>query len=71
MCIRVNVEVNLLYIYKYCKRYILPNVHYLFLHILLLGEDDIEETGGQVTNVTQPVDGSSDAEESQRLVSKI
>lgn len=36
-----------------------------------LGEDDMEETGGQVSNVGQQVDGSSDAEESQRLVSHI
>lgn len=41
----------------------------LFLYILLLGEDDLDETGGQVSNVNQQVDGSSDAEESQRLVS--
>lgn len=34
-----------------------------------LGEDDMEETGGQISNVGQQVDGSSDAEESQRLVS--
>lgn len=31
------------------------------------GEDDLDETGGQVSTVGQPVDGSSDAEESQRL----
>ncbi|XP_016921973.2 chromodomain-helicase-DNA-binding protein Mi-2 homolog isoform X1 [Apis cerana] len=31
------------------------------------GEDDLDETGGQVSNVNQQVDGSSDAEESQRL----
>ncbi|XP_048269214.1 chromodomain-helicase-DNA-binding protein Mi-2 homolog isoform X4 [Bombus terrestris] len=31
------------------------------------GEDDIDETGGQVSNINQQVDGSSDAEESQRL----
>lgn len=36
-----------------------------------LGEDDMEETGGQISNVAQQVDGSSDAEESQRLVSYI
>lgn len=35
------------------------------------GEDDMDETGGQVSNVGQQVDGSSDAEESQRLVSCI
>lgn len=34
-----------------------------------LGEDDMDETGGQISNVNQQVDGSSDAEESQRLVS--
>lgn len=33
------------------------------------GEDDVDETGGQMSNVGQQVDGSSDAEESQRLVS--
>lgn len=33
------------------------------------GEDDMDETGGQISNVGQQVDGSSDAEESQRLVS--
>ncbi|XP_017876014.1 chromodomain-helicase-DNA-binding protein Mi-2 homolog isoform X3 [Ceratina calcarata] len=31
------------------------------------GEDDLDETSGQVSNVNQQVDGSSDAEESQRL----
>lgn len=31
----------------------------------------MEETGGQISNVGQQVDGSSDAEESQRLVSFI
>jgi len=31
----------------------------------------MDETGGQVSNVGQQVDGSSDAEESQRLVSFI
>lgn len=31
----------------------------------------MEETGGQISNVGQPVDGSSDAEESQRLVNYI
>ncbi|XP_066585961.1 chromodomain-helicase-DNA-binding protein Mi-2 homolog isoform X2 [Prorops nasuta] len=30
-------------------------------------EDDMEETGGHVSNVTQAIDGSSDAEESQRV----
>lgn len=29
----------------------------------------MDETGGQISNVGQQVDGSSDAEESQRLVS--
>ena len=29
----------------------------------------MDETGGQVSNVGQQVDGSSEAEESQRLVS--
>lgn len=38
---------------------------------VFLGEDDMEETGGQISNVGQQVDGSSDAEESQRLVSYI
>lgn len=38
---------------------------------VFLGEDDMEETGGQISNVGQPVDGSSDAEESQRLVNYI
>lgn len=36
---------------------------------VFLGEDDMDETGGQISNVGQQVDGSSDAEESQRLVS--
>lgn len=36
---------------------------------VFLGEDDMEETAGQISNVGQQVDGSSDAEESQRLVS--
>ncbi|XP_011698832.1 PREDICTED: chromodomain-helicase-DNA-binding protein Mi-2 homolog [Wasmannia auropunctata] len=31
------------------------------------GEDDMDETGGQISTVGQQVDGSSDAEESQRL----
>lgn len=31
----------------------------------------MDETGGQISNVGQQVDGSSDAEESQRLVSCI
>jgi len=31
----------------------------------------MDETGGQISNVGQQVDGSSDAEESQRLVSSI
>jgi len=35
------------------------------------GEDDMDETGGQISNVGQQVDGSSDAEESQRLVTSI
>jgi len=35
------------------------------------GEDDMDETGGQISNVGQQVDGSSDAEESQRLVSSM
>lgn len=39
--------------------------------MFFLGEDDMEETGGQIPNVGQQVDGSSDAEESQRLVSFI
>lgn len=38
---------------------------------VFLGEDDMDETGGQISNVGQQVDGSSDAEESQRLVSYI
>lgn len=33
------------------------------------GEDDMEETTGQIPNVAQQLDGSTDAEESQRLVS--
>lgn len=43
----------------------------LKINVVFLGEDDMEETGGQVSNVGQQVDGSSDAEESQRLVSHI
>lgn len=31
----------------------------------------MDETGGQISNVGQQVDGSSDAEESQRLVNYI
>ncbi|XP_011300303.1 chromodomain-helicase-DNA-binding protein Mi-2 homolog [Fopius arisanus] len=31
------------------------------------GEDDVEESSAAVANVAQPLDGSSDAEESQRL----
>lgn len=31
----------------------------------------MDETGGQISNVGQQVDGSSDAEESQRLVNFI
>ncbi|XP_014214280.1 chromodomain-helicase-DNA-binding protein Mi-2 homolog isoform X2 [Copidosoma floridanum] len=31
------------------------------------GEDEVEETGNQVSSVGQPVEGSTDAEESQRL----
>ncbi|XP_015124257.1 chromodomain-helicase-DNA-binding protein Mi-2 homolog isoform X4 [Diachasma alloeum] len=31
------------------------------------GEDDVEESNATVANVAQPLDGSSDAEESQRL----
>lgn len=38
---------------------------------MFLGEDDMDETGAQISNVGQQVDGSSDAEESQRLVSFI
>lgn len=41
------------------------------MNICFSGEDDMDETGGQVSNVGQQVDGSSDAEESQRLVSFI
>lgn len=33
------------------------------------GEDDLDETGGQVSNISQQVDGSSDAEKSPILVS--
>lgn len=43
----------------------------LKVNVVFLGEDDMDETGGQVSNVGQQVDGSSDAEESQRLVSCI
>jgi len=32
------------------------------------GEDDMDETTGQIPNVGQQLDGSTDAEESQRLV---
>jgi len=32
------------------------------------GEDDMDETSGQIPNIGQQLDGSTDAEESQRLV---
>jgi len=43
----------------------------LKINMFFSGEDDMDETGGQISNVGQQVDGSSDAEESQRLASSI
>lgn len=59
---KIIVIINIKKIFYYIK---FGNKH------MFLGEDDMDETGGQISNVGQQVDGSSDAEESQRLVSFI